>query len=644
MKQKLDLSRTCLEALCIFVVFVVHFLFLRSLFYVHGPHLSDVGLQAALLWQNGWVVEYPQAYGIGNYFKTHIVLWFPLINIISYLFPIAMIEWFAMNATIWHLVPVLSLIILFRQFDYKVSTACLLVLTILGFQLSGLVMHIVYFPHFEIALSGLIIICLVQFAASIKRGNKKRWPFWVSFVALISLREDAGFHLAAPLLIIWVLLMFQRRPRNIWLPYLKLGAMGVAASIILFLIQKIVFPGDDALARIYIGDSFMSHINMEILVNRITIWLSERADVTWPYIILCGVAIYIRCPFFCAGILAYIPWMLVSITAINPITGGFSAYYPFPLIVTLMWPLISRCLVIATNGMRDAMSFRNVITIQLLVLAISIIGYCYYKPTEKLLAYRHFLWPNYSYNIHLWRNALEEVKVLKMFEPVLYDSYLMGLLPNDLNSCSRIHPEDKRVINAVVYFEDAWKDVEVSRFLEAQDFPYTHKFTDTKLVLASRIPYKSDFVNDVALSNDLMFHIYEIPGNAKFEFVDGGGTGRKLVRTADLPDGYINWGPHIPLDKGSYLVSYEIVANATSETLIIFDVFSDKMGLVQYANWAPPKLGVPVSHKVVIFFESRHESDVFQFRVGVQGKCHIEIIGMNYERYNPLIIESNNYE
>lgn len=634
MKPNVKAVRIWVELSLILLVFVVHFLFLQTLFYVHGPHLSDVGLQAALLWQNGWVIEYPQAYDVGNYFKTHIVLWMPLVSFISQWIPMEMAGWFAVNAALWHVILALAVIMLYRQFDFNTRIGWILVLTLVGMQLSGLIMHIVYFPHFEIILSGLIIITLVQYADCIKSGGKRRWPFWMSFTALMCVREDAGFHLAAPVLVLWVLLMLQRKPQSTWLPYLKLGCLGVMASVSLLIVQKMFFPGDDALARMYVGETFLSHVSSELLYERLGIWATERADVIWPYVFLCVVALFVRCPYFYAGLLAYIPWMFVSITAVNSVSGSFAAYYPFPLIVTLLWPLVASRLARASNESESLSSYGRVIPLQLFVLAISIAGYCFFKPADKLLAYRHFVWPNYSYNTDAWGNALEEIKALKVFEPTVYDSYVMGLLPKELNLCSRIDFNDIRPVNAVVYYEGAWKDKKVARYLEEQALPYVHRFANTKLVLASRIPYRPELVPEVPLDIDLMPYIFEMPGSAVFEAVEGQGAGRKLVHTVDAPEGYINWGPYVPLGKRGYAVAYDIVANAHELALIFFDVYSDKSGVVQYTSWTPPALGVPISHRVIIYFESMHDSDAFQFRVGSQGKCHVEIIGVSYEPFD----------
>ena len=188
-------------------------------FYHQGALTFDNGLFSSLIWRNNWLLYY--ADGISHdqnssFYRTHISPFLLSPSAISYLLPLSMAQFYAaFIASMFALLAAIMYGLLNILFCVRLSYAALLAL---GFASSGLIADSLWLPHYEFFIPAFILLFLTCLATG---QNKASWIF---FSLSLSVREDAGLHIACLLLTImacrrltWMALASQRRER-LWLP------------------------------------------------------------------------------------------------------------------------------------------------------------------------------------------------------------------------------------------------------------------------------------------------------------------------------------------------------------------------------------------------------------------------------------------
>ena len=205
----------------------------------------------------------------------------------------------------------------------------------LGLGFSGLALAGMAFPHFEFLFGGLAIL----FLALLLQG-RWRWAMGPFGLALL-VREDCGLHLFGVLFLLWGLTWMI--PEWRWRRR-QLGAfMGVALgySILAIILQKLYFPGDDALRRVYLGDPLFHQVTRAMLARRVDYYLNNGKYLWVPLFILLSAAAWRRSLVLLCGVAAFLPWLVVNFVAVNDSAGELSIYYGFPLVVALIWPALT---------------------------------------------------------------------------------------------------------------------------------------------------------------------------------------------------------------------------------------------------------------------------------------------------------------
>lgn len=338
-----------------------------STFYDRGRHIMDAGFIAAMIWHNDWLASIPMSIMPGSFYRTHFVPAFPILSGLSYLVPVSMPVWFALfMAVSYSLITAGSYYLLTSVYRLRSLGGALLAAglsVVLAFN--GLTMATIAYPHYEHAIP------IFGFLFLIFAFQGRHLPAAIFMALSLSFREDAGFHLTA-VLALFILVNRLRgikfRQQRSWLIY---TAAAFGYSIFCLAVVKQFFPGDEALKRVYLGDPILAHLTPELIRARLSLFFTERVYVWLPGLVTIVWAIVRRNPYLPLGFLAYIPWLVLHLAAVTPAAGDLWAYYSFPLMMSVFWPL---ALVTAPPDRDDSPRERriNLIWLTVLILASTI--------------------------------------------------------------------------------------------------------------------------------------------------------------------------------------------------------------------------------------------------------------------------------
>lgn len=307
-----------------------------STHFANGGYLYDAGWFAGLIWKNDFWLRLPESIGSGSYYSTHFSPFLSLLALFSWGYWGTMTGYFALITGLVH-AGLAALACLILDQNLKPGTwlgylgvAC--AAWLLAFN--GIAVSSLHYPHIElfIPLWGISFLVLL---------HKRRW-LWatLAFLLTLSVREDAGFHLVAILGTIGVL---QWRNTDPLLPATPLVVYLLAAclySVLALYLQKHHFPTEDVFSRIYTGTPAYAHLTGEFFLRRLNQLLRGRIDLWLPLVIMAGSSLYCRNRLLLAGAVAYLPWLLLQITALSDAPGTLSLYYPFPLLIGFMGWLV----------------------------------------------------------------------------------------------------------------------------------------------------------------------------------------------------------------------------------------------------------------------------------------------------------------
>jgi hypothetical protein len=315
-------------------------------FYVRGGYMQDSGWFAYLMAHaTTWPPQNPPAIG-GQFFATHFS---PGINLLglshSFLarlgLPLPETVWFSLTQGLWlGIIASASLSLLQAGQPIKTARQAITLLGLsLAIALNGISMAILSYPHFELAIPALFL----GFFA-LEREGHSRSALLVLFLGLL-MREDAGFHYFGFFSLTALAFLFHPSPMNKrrqakFFGFLALLCLGY--SLIAIAIQKGFFAdGDNALARVYLGDPPWAHLDRAFLIERLHFFVRHRLYILGPLILLLGLSVFRRSFLLSIGVVAVLPWLSLNLTAIAALPGSLTSHYAFPLIMALFWPLIA---------------------------------------------------------------------------------------------------------------------------------------------------------------------------------------------------------------------------------------------------------------------------------------------------------------
>lgn len=199
---------------------------------------------------------------------------------------------------------------------------------------NGAALGLTGFPHIEIAIPAFILLFVSLYFGGYRKLSVS------SLIFLLGIREDAGLHLFALLsMIIFAHLLYVKSLKKLDYTLIVTALLALTYSIAVIFIQKIYFPGDNALIRIYLGTPPFAHLTAGFLEHRFDYIIQNREYLYIPAIATLILTAVSRNFFLSASFFAVIPWVALSVTAVTDMPGTLSNYYAFPLIIMLSWPI-----------------------------------------------------------------------------------------------------------------------------------------------------------------------------------------------------------------------------------------------------------------------------------------------------------------
>lgn len=323
-------------ALVFSIAFLLHYHYLLNMFYHSGASYNDAGILAQIIWRGDWKLTPSLTFTNYSFYGVHCSPIFTVLNALSYLLNTHLPEFYsAFIASIYAGLgtALFSIIILFGKPRNPMHIVGFALLS-LAFAFHTIIMNGIWIGHFEYAIPLGIMLFLIFYV------QERTWPCLLSFALLLSIREDAGFHLVAILGLVGILRFVETRTLH--------AVSREAKFIIAAICYSIIAMWISLAARSYFGSTFQqiysgtppfSHISLSMLLERLGRIGDEHIYLWTGFIITAFVAWRDRNPYMMVGFVAYIPWFIINWIAINPNTGVLYAYYAFPFLLSTAWPL-----------------------------------------------------------------------------------------------------------------------------------------------------------------------------------------------------------------------------------------------------------------------------------------------------------------
>jgi len=552
-----------LPFLSFFIPFFITKNYVINHIYIYGSGIFDVGWFTYLMSNElTWPLQNPEIAGLKEtFFATHFSPFFYFTSFL-YKFLFSFISpqvYFASFIGLMYGLISTAVYISLNQF-FKENLFIVFLISVFS-AFNGASIALIGFPHIEIAIPALIMLFLALYFTENKKSS------YLVFFLLMTIREDAGFHLFGVLFFI-ILIAFTLKSKNkIQKNLIIILSLSLIYSILAMWLQKNYFPGDDALRRVYLGEPLFQHINKEFLYQNLKFFLTQRGYLYLPFMAAIFFSIYFKNKFLLVAFLASIPWFLLSFIAISPMPHTFSNYYGFVFITALSWT--SFAFLINYKLTEQIPKLSNVILSFIFITVVSILtfngsGHVDPKPWKKV-----------GYNtikdidnfINYFSQRKEDYKNILFDEPTAA-LFVKKIKKNEYAFLNNFSSEQMKNADTVLFFKnkdsinprsiDIMKDIITSNKLNN-----IYEIKNSSIVLASR--QTIDETNFLIKSNEDLF---SMKWNAKDLPSQTGSIldSMRIARKHKDKPGYITFGPYVELPKGDY--KFDIVYSSPAPTTI----------------------------------------------------------------------------
>jgi hypothetical protein len=324
-------------ALVTIAVGVFYYRQFEATWYTAGPYLYDTGLFNFLVGPESMNLSLPSAINIPSFYYVHIAPLLVPFGSISEALGLKGPQPLEMVLIIGFAGAAAAAFIAVRHYlrDLGLALSILLAAAFaLAYAVSGVMASTQSYPHTEILYVPLAILALMLIF-----HRHKRWA-WAVFIMCLLEREDSGLHMACILgAYLFLSAIAERgvpeRTRDLT-PFIAAGL--IYPAVVIFA-QGALLPIHSNFARIYSGSPPYAHLSAELLSSRLHLLVQH------PQVLLtlaACLAVFVMRPRLTAltGILAAVPWFLVSVTAVADAPGTFTLYYAFPFLVLPVAPFI----------------------------------------------------------------------------------------------------------------------------------------------------------------------------------------------------------------------------------------------------------------------------------------------------------------
>ncbi|MGI9338048.1 MAG: hypothetical protein ACR2P4_06025 [Gammaproteobacteria bacterium] len=319
--------------------------YVLNAFYVQGQLVADAGWFAGMVWHNDWQMNHPVA--VRDFIRLYSDDFYgihasPLLvgaAYLSYLAPLEAPEWFSlfmaggaalMAFCFAHAAGDFLRFHCPRLFGGDYLRAFCVIAAGVVFALNPITANILVYPHFEIYIPAFLLLFLLCLA------RDRRKTALLAFVLLLCTRGDAGFHLAA---ILWAaagfLSLADWRGRGLYAALVRhRRLLWWSAPAFIVSIVLTVFFGREVPFSVFDNPPDINEIVSRL---RAIVW---RLEYTPLFVFIPVAALVCRRLDWMIGLLAVVPWIALSLFS-YAYGARLEAYYAFPLIFALFWPLVS---------------------------------------------------------------------------------------------------------------------------------------------------------------------------------------------------------------------------------------------------------------------------------------------------------------
>ncbi|RJQ28023.1 hypothetical protein C4565_04355 [Candidatus Parcubacteria bacterium] len=476
--------------LCCLASFFIPFFLITNYnlnhWYVFGAYMLDSGWFSFLASHASFPsMANPPSIG-GTYLETHFSPIFWILSFIkSFIESLPDNVFFAMLQGLW--VGIISICIFFLSKKITNSNLISLIASLAG-AFNGIVLAIIGFPHFEIAIPAFLILTLTLLSI-----EKRCYAcICLSIFLLLVIREDAGLHAFGLFILISVYFKIKNNKAEA-IKYLTLAVVCAAYSLTAILFQKYFFSkGDNALARVYFGSPIYGHIGVEFIKDRLSFYIANRQYILLPVLISLVYAVRNKNLLLCIGTLSVMPWLLFSISAFSLPAGALVSYYSFPIMIALLWPTIS-------THIQKQSDKRNVY-LQIIICTFSIFlligsqGLHDNNPFKKMGF-------NYAYVLLKTDRTISSINHdLQKFGNVVVDDSIASFLTKSIKGgqwkyYGNFTDSDLAMVDTIFFFKDSWLSDTFEKIILKANLNNLYEVPGTKILCASKNDLKKEGLN-----------------------------------------------------------------------------------------------------------------------------------------------------
>lgn len=335
---------------------------------------------------------------------------------------------------------------------------------------SGPMLAALGFPHIEIAIPALSIL----FFYGARKGD---WLLaTIAFIVCLSIREDAGLHIGAVLLLLAGVNLVLVKDGGDARRLLAYGAIAFMYSIVVIRLQTIYFPPETSnLSRIYLGSPPFAHVDAAFVLSQARMFLTAKGYLVVPVLALIGWALKTRDWRLLVAPLSVIPWLTLQALAVSPGASHLSDYYGFPAILALCWPTLA--------------PGRPRVALQALASAGSILLFATVGAFDKdMKPWTHFGPPPLA-AIGRYETALRtEVAAARCHGRIMVDDAVAALIPESLNRAEWLHQlfvDRLQSPKAVIYMTNAYDSSLTEKAIAVAGLTFRRTIVGTPFVVAT---------------------------------------------------------------------------------------------------------------------------------------------------------------
>lgn len=307
-------------------------------FYYEGIAYLDGGLFSGLLYHNDWRLKNPVSQDVsfgGTFFTTHISPFLIPFTYLSRLLPLTPTEFFAFfmaaAATTYAAAVYIAAFYFLADQSPRLRSIIAAIIAAPGaviLSLNGITTDIISYPHYELWMPAFMCLFLLAFA------YQKRRAAAVCFILLLSVRQDAGFHLSILLLAVAAVHHY-RAKRNI---KAQKGVFLAQRELYYWIGGALLYS---AVIFSFFGRPIQSgHDDFPLFLSRLSSILF-RSDWFFPLLVLGGWAWLTRNATVFVAAASCLPWVLIHATRESWFLGHLILHYSFPLLPLFFFPFVA---------------------------------------------------------------------------------------------------------------------------------------------------------------------------------------------------------------------------------------------------------------------------------------------------------------